>query len=347
MKRIVIFICLSMNIAITGIAQDIHFSQFNFNPLTINPGLTGVFYGDQRASINYKDQWQTFGAGFRTTAFSFDSGIMKKKWSKAYIGAGINVFKDVAGDAQLGSTKVLVSFSSIIKITKDQKVSAGIQLGKTQNSINPDNLMWDDQYVGGAYSSSNLTMDGLNMEPFNYNEVSAGVSWDYRASAATMTSYDATQIQVGVALHHINKPELGFVSANERLYRKVVIHGNSHFGITNTHIAIKPSFMIALQGPSKEIVIGTLFRLRTKEASHFTGYFSESGVAVGAHYRVGDAIIPSMWLEVGNFALGVSYDVNISNLRTASNARGGMEISLRFINPNPFKYGGGRGNASF
>ena len=79
----------------------------------------------------------------------------------------------------------------------------------------------------------------------------------------------------------------------------------------------------------------------------FTGYFSESGVAVGAHYRVGDAIIPSMWLEVGNFALGVSYDVNISNLRTASNARGGMEISLRFINPNPFKYGGGRGNASF
>ena len=115
----------------------------------------------------------------------------------------------------------------------------------------------------------------------------------------------------------------------------------------NIDIITSNTSMIALQGPSKEIVIGTLFRLRTKEASHFTGYFSESGVAVGAHYRVGDAIIPSMWLEVGNFALGVSYDVNKSNLRTASNARGGMEISLRFINPNPFKYGGGRGNASF
>ena len=48
-----------------------------------------------------------------------------------------------------------------------------------------------------------------------------------------------------------------------------------------------------------------------------------------------------MWFEIGNFALGISYDLNVSQLRASSNMRGGMEISLRFVNPNPFSYGKG------
>jgi hypothetical protein len=36
-------------------------------------------------------------------------------------------------------------------------------------------------------------------------------------------------------------------------------------------------------------------------------------------------------LEFGGFRLGASYDVNISSLKTASQSRGGIEISLIFI----------------
>jgi hypothetical protein len=43
-------------------------------------------------------------------------------------------------------------------------------------------------------------------------------------------------------------------------------------------------------------------------------------------------------MEYANYAIGFSYDINTSGLQTASNARGGMEITLRFVNPNPFLY---------
>ena len=59
-------------------AQDIHFSQFFQAPLRVNPGLTGVFNGDQRAFFQYRDQWKEF-APFKTYSLSVDAGLMKKK----------------------------------------------------------------------------------------------------------------------------------------------------------------------------------------------------------------------------------------------------------------------------
>ena len=42
-------------------------------------------------------------------------------------------------------------------------------------------------------------------------------------------------------------------------------------------------------------------------------------------------------LEVANFAVGMSYDINVSSLKVASSGKGGFEISLRYTNPNPFE----------
>ncbi|MGZ3933058.1 MAG: hypothetical protein ACXVP0_17600, partial [Bacteroidia bacterium] len=47
-------------------------------------------------------------------------------------------------------------------------------------------------------------------------------------------------------------------------------------------------------------------------------------------YRVNDAIIPQLLLDMGTYAIGLGYDVNISSYRTASKTFGGVEISLRY-----------------
>jgi hypothetical protein len=52
---------------------------------------------------------------------------------------------------------------------------------------------------------------------------------------------------------------------------------------------------------------------------------------VGSWFRVGDAIIPYVGLEFGEFRIGASYDVNVSSLKPASNMRGGAEFSLIYI----------------
>ena len=51
--------------------------------------------------------------------------------------------------------------------------------------------------------------------------------------------------------------------------------------------------------------------------------------------NVNDALIPYVGLEFGDFRLGASYDVNISSLKTASQSRGGLEISLIYIKRPP------------
>ena len=51
--------------------------------------------------------------------------------------------------------------------------------------------------------------------------------------------------------------------------------------------------------------------------------------------NVNDALIPYVGLEFGDFRLGASYDVNISTLKTASQSRGGLEISLIYIKRPP------------
>lgn len=51
-------------------------------------------------------------------------------------------------------------------------------------------------------------------------------------------------------------------------------------------------------------------------------------LAVGAYYRVNDAIIPVVKLKYKKMALGVSYDVNNSSLQDASRMDGGYEVTL-------------------
>jgi hypothetical protein len=55
-------------------------------------------------------------------------------------------------------------------------------------------------------------------------------------------------------------------------------------------------------------------------------------LGVWARYsNLTDAIIPYLGLDVGSFTIGLSYDVNVSTLKTASEGQGGFEISIIYI----------------
>ena len=75
-----------------------------------------------------------------------------------------------------------------------------------------------------------------------------------------------------------------------------------------------------------------------KEDSRYTGYVKGSALAVGGYYRNKDAFVVAALFEMSNYAIGASYDINVSGLKTATTGRGGFEITLRFLNPSPFLY---------
>jgi hypothetical protein len=59
--------------------------------------------------------------------------------------------------------------------------------------------------------------------------------------------------------------------------------------------------------------------------------YSPVNLYLGSWFRFGDAVIPYVGLEFGEFRLGASYDVNVSTLKPGSNMRGGAEFSLIYI----------------
>ena len=54
-------------------------------------------------------------------------------------------------------------------------------------------------------------------------------------------------------------------------------------------------------------------------------------VHVGAFMLLRDALIPAVKIDYNPFSIGLSYDVNVSQLKTASQGRGGFELSITYI----------------
>jgi type IX secretion system PorP/SprF family membrane protein len=327
-----------------GAAQDVHFSQFYETPQLINPALTGDFNGDIRAIINYREQWKAIGNPFQTSMFSFDAGVIKKKWARAVLNAGIMAYNDKAGASQFGTTQVNVSVSARVAVSEKHKISAGLQGGFAQKGIGNSELSWSNQFNGDAYDPNISSGEEalLNTEPFFYGDFATGLSWSFVNKPKNMASNDKITANAGVALFHVNKPKQEFYFDElENLYSKMVIHGKTSIGLRGVNMAIIPSFYMAIQNTAKEINAGGFVKYRLKEESKHTGLIKEAAIYLGGHYRVGDAFIPSLFLDVANFSLGVSYDLNVSGLKEVTQGNGGIEISLRYINPNPYKGGGG------
>ena len=330
-----------------GVAQDIHFSQHNMAPLSVNPALTGAFNGDQRVILNYRDQWKSIGTPFRTFALSADVGLMKKKWKNSSLGAGLFVFNDKAGDLDMGITQASLSLSAFIKLDEQQNFSAGLQAGYVQRSIGSVGQMWDNQFDGTGYNPSLSSGETGTFSSFGFADVSAGLAWSYSSSASDIATNDEFRANAGIAFFHANQPKQGFLTtAIDKLHLKYAAHASLYIS-TGTSLSLVPSAIYYRQGSLQEINAGMLVRYTITEESHFTGFIKESAVSIGGRYRVGDAIIPQIMFEYANYAIGISYDLNISALKTATNTRGGIEISLRYVNPNPFRKHASGSNMKF
>lgn len=318
-------------------AQDVHFTMYDIMPMTINPAATGLFDGDIRGVLNYRSQWGSIGNPFKTYAVGVDGGLFKSKWRNGYLGVGLNAFKDVAGTTNFGTTNINLSLSSIIFLNNRNAASIGVKGSWVQNSIDSENLQWSSQFDGQSYNSSLSSNESFAFENKSYVDFSVGGLWYYGKGAKTLSSQDEFKVLSGVNFEHITQPsqqiEFGEV---DKLYSKLLFHSEAFIGLNNSKLAVKPKFLLMFQGPAREILLGAMIRYRIQEESKYTGILDGMAIAFGGYFRVGDAFAPSVEFEMANFAIGVAYDMNISGLTAATNGNGGMEIYLKFQNPNPF-----------
>ena len=80
------------------------------------------------------------------------------------------------------------------------------------------------------------------------------------------------------------------------------------------------------QAGASEVVLGGALGLNANNDEE-----TPTNFYVGSWLRLNDAIIPYVGLEWNDFRLGMTYDINYSNLKVGSQSRGGIEISLIYI----------------
>jgi type IX secretion system PorP/SprF family membrane protein len=315
-------------------AQDIHFSQFDETPVQLNPSNVGVHHEIQ-AIANYKNQWQSIASPFKTFAMSFDARLLKRK--KNHIGLGFDFFNDRAGDANVTSNQFNVSLSGIVPLSRKSLFSGGLMCGYASHTINTSALTWGNQYNGMQYQSNIASGEPAAVGSFGYVDLGAGINYSYGTDEMYISANNARKINLGVSVFHPHQPVYSFYGdASQRLYTKFVFNGNAAIGLKNTNLVLKPSYIVFLQGPTKEITPGMMFQYILQESSKYTGNKKPAAFSIGGYYRVRDALIAVVKFEYANYEVGFSYDINLSQLRTVSSTRGGFEISLRFVAPSMF-----------
>ena len=323
------------------VAQDIHFSQYMLAPLTMNPANAGLFSGTHRAFLNYKNQWNGMaekGAAFKTFMCSYDTRLLTDKIKNGYMGAGFNAFRDVAGDLNLGTTQLNMSLSGVVSISETQAFSGGIQAGLVQKSISTTAMKWDSQYNEdlGEFDPTLPSNDVMSIPPRIYADLGGGLVWSYNANKSSNYATNQKKINAGISAFHLNRPNQKFEIYNkdpDALYTKFVLHGSAHYAFGDKGYQVLPSVAFFKQGPTQQLNVGGMFRWVIQAKSRYTGFVQGMAVSAGFQYRSADAINPMALFEYSDFALGVSYDVNISSLKTGTRGRGGLEVAIRYIKP--------------
>jgi type IX secretion system PorP/SprF family membrane protein len=323
--------------------QDIHFSQLSETPLLMNPAETALSH-DVMAIINYRDQWKSVTSNpFRTFNFCGDVAMLKKK-NGNHMGVGLNVFSDKAGDGSMGTTTAQLHLSGVLAVNDNNLISAGIYGGFGQRSLQYNKLYWDNQYIGGVLDPTAPSFEPATFTNRTYADMGAGLAWFYGHGHATLSSNDQMNFTAGFSVQHINQPIYTFYgNTDKRLPMKIVAHGNGYIGIKNYSLVVEPAYLVAIQGGAHEITAGAIVKYWMQEASKYTGRKKPAAFGLGAYYRFGDAVNLVCAFETSYYRLGISYDVNLSDLTVASKARGGIEISMRFL----FSQTGDNKNKSF
>jgi len=303
-------------------SQDIHFSQFNSSPLNLNPAVTGFFTGKHRFVLNHKSQWSSITTPYQTSSASYDTRLLKRKARrKDNIGLGITFYRDIAGDSDYGTMQANLSVSYIKGLNNfnNHFLTIGLVAGAAQRNMNFGNLTFDNQFNGENYDPSLHHGENLKAQNFMYFDLGLGIHWFYQFKSRL-------NLSAGMAAFHLNKPNQSHMENLDIILNpRYLFHSKAQIE-AGRKVDLVPSFQIMNQGKYYEYLFGSMLKLITNDEPD--NYIS---VNFGLFMRYNDAIIPVLGLDYKRFNAGISYDINYSDLRNASDLQGGFEFSLIYI----------------
>jgi type IX secretion system PorP/SprF family membrane protein len=321
MKKCIVVAALSL-LGMQAVGQDIHFSQFYETAILRNPALTGIFSGDYRAGINYKQQWSNISVPFTTVMATAESRILVNRDVGDYLSYGIAMSYDKAGTINFQSQQVYpaINFNKAIEDNHNSYLSVGFTAGYIQRSVDLTRATFANQYSGTSFNSGLGSGENVTNTVIRNYDLGAGLSFNSTVGPENNVIY-----YLGVAGYHITKPKHVFNGADKliRLNTKFTVNGGVSANI-NDEYGFTAHFNYMRQSPYQETIFGGLMNWQ----SVFRNTGKPFTLSAGLYVRMGDALIPTLKLDYQKYFFVVSYDINTSGLRPASDGLGGMELSV-------------------
>ena len=306
-----------------GFAQDIHFSQFSETPLLRNPALAGIFSGDVRVQAVFRSQWNSVTVPFQTSSLNAEYKLPVGHGDD-FLTIGGAILYDKAGTIALTSTSVLpvLNYHKSLSEERNMYLSAGFSAGMVQKKFDASKMTTNSQYNGTGADATLATGENLGANNFLYFDGSAGLSFN-----SQIGSNPDDNLYFGIGYHHFNQSaKVSFYNdANVKINPKWVYSAGVRTTL-NDYAYMTFYADYSTQGAYSEMIGGMLYSLKLDAYPDDPQYI----ISGGGFLRWNDAFIPMIKMELKPLTFALSYDVNISTLKTTSQSRGGFELSLSY-----------------
>ena len=284
--------------------------------------MTGKFDGLYRVAGNYRNQWPTIYNAFTTATVSADFGILRSKLPEVdQFGVGIMAFSDKAGEGGVltdNYAAVSAAYHKGLDENGYNQIGVGFQGTFANKRLDITKVKFEDQLTPLGFTG--VTSEVFSNKQVNvaYFDLNAGVFYNG-------TTNGLNNFYLGASMYHINRPKESFQGAEFLLSPRVTLQAGGKLPV-GANNAVHFSANHSMQANATNTTIGGAYALNVNDDE-----INPTNVYLGSWFRFGDAVIPYVGLEFGEFHIGLTYDVNISHLRPASNSRGGAEISMIYI----------------
>jgi type IX secretion system PorP/SprF family membrane protein len=304
-------------------SQDIHYSQFYNAPLVMNPANTGIFNGDKRILLSYKDQWSSVPVPWKTFTGSYDMKFYPENSADYFFSGGLVFNYDRQGTSKISTSNINLLGSYTRVLNENNLFTIGVALGYSTRGFNSEDLTWDRQWNGVALDRG-LSSGEVNLSADRVNFFENAIGANYRWQKSSRTNLD-----LGVSVFHFIEPKVAFFGGDDiSLEKRVTLSGVGSFQVAES-LDIQLHGLAQYQGGPSEYIVGGLGKFYLDNTPG-----SEWQLHAGASFRTKKAIVPTVALQHKNMYISASYDIGLSEFNQ-EHSGGGIELHFRYIWADP------------
>ncbi len=314
-------------------AQDLHFTLYDYAPLSVNPANAGNYEGSYRIGGIYRDQWSNVSGAsgaFRTPMVYIDAPLLsigKNGW----LGAGINVQLDEAGslNQKTNTFGLAAAYHHVVNRRSNTVLSVGVQGYSRTRSIDNSGFMPGDILSSGAgiADTEDAFLQEIIGSPMD-DPMSSQIIINGGIGLKTKMN-KKTAFHAGLSASNINSPNQALYNRDENSKDnayELPVRLNFHTGLSaqlNKKWTLNPTLLVSTIRNQSEIdlQVWTDYRLNDEK---------EIDLRFGLGHRLGRDLQPLLGINYGAIRAAVGYDIRLGTLGSAIDGRGGVELAVSY-----------------